>query len=92
MEKFNQITLCVRVFGKVGHTGKKPASELKGKREHGYHSYHRHYVARTRSNRWFAQRNSVNNAWNFNGNNRMLTINLVNDGHQVGAVSLLKIK
>ena len=89
MEKFNQITLCVRVFGEVGHTDKKPTLELKGKREHGYHSYHRHYVARTRSNRWFAQRYNVNNAWNFNGNNRMLNNNNVNNANQVGAVSKL---
>jgi len=77
------------VFGEVGHTGKKPASELKGKREHGYHSYHRHYVARTRSNRWFAQRYNVYYAWYFNGNNRMLNNNNVNNTNQVGAVSKL---
>lgn len=77
------------VLGEVGDIHKKPTSELKGKREHGYHSYHRHYVARTRSYRWFAQRYNVNNAWNFNGNNRMLNNNNVNNSYQVGAVTKL---
>ena len=41
------------------------------------------------SNRWFAQRNSVNNAWNFNGNNGNLNNNNVNNANQVQAVANL---
>ena len=88
MEKFNQIVLCVRVREEVGES-KKSASELKDKRECGYHLYHYYYVTRTRSNRWFSQRYNVNNAWYFNGNNRMLNNNNVNNSNQVGAVAKL---
>ena len=42
------------------------------------------------SNRWFAERYSVNNAWNFNGTNRNLNNNNVNNTNQVGAVSKLQ--
>jgi len=46
-----------------------------------------------RSNRWFAQRYNVNNAWNFNGNNRVLNNNNnVNNANQVGAVANLSRK
>lgn len=41
------------------------------------------------SNRWFAERYNVNNAWNFNGNNRNLNNNNVNNTNQVGAVANL---
>ena len=41
------------------------------------------------SNRWFAERYNVNNAWNFNGNNRSLNNNNVNNANQVGAVANL---
>ena len=41
------------------------------------------------TNRWFAERYNVNNAWNFNGNNGNLNNNNVNNGNQVGAVTNL---
>lgn len=41
------------------------------------------------SNRWFAARYNVNNAWNFNGNNRNLNNNNVNNTNQVGAIANL---
>ena len=41
------------------------------------------------SNRWFAERYNVNNAWNFNGTNRNLNNNNVNNTNQVGAVANL---
>ena len=41
------------------------------------------------SNRWFAQRYNVNNAWNFNGTNRYLNNNNVNNANQVGAIANL---
>ena len=41
------------------------------------------------SNRWFAQRYNVNNAWIFNGNNRNLNNNNVNNANQVGAIANL---
>ena len=46
-------------------------------------------MAPTSTNRWFAQRYNVNNAWNFNGNNGNLNNNNVNNTNQVGAVSKL---
>ena len=42
-----------------------------------------------RSNRWFAERYNANNAWIFNGNNRYLNNNNVNNTNQVGAVANL---
>ena len=41
------------------------------------------------TNRWFAQRYNVNNAWNFNGTNGNLNNNNVNNTNQVGAVANL---
>ena len=41
------------------------------------------------SNRWFAERNNVNNAWIFNGNNGNLNNNNVNNSNQVGAITNL---
>ena len=41
------------------------------------------------SNRWFAERYNVNNAWNFNGTNRNLNNNNVNNTNQVGAIANL---
>lgn len=41
------------------------------------------------SNRWFAERYNANNAWNFNGTNRTLNNNNVNNTNQVGAVANL---
>jgi len=41
------------------------------------------------SNRWFAERYNVNNAWNFNGTNRNLNNNNVNNANQVGAIANL---
>jgi hypothetical protein len=38
---------------------------------------------------WFAERYSVNTAWDFNGNYRNLDSNNVNNAFQVGAVALL---
>ena len=43
----------------------------------------------TGTNRWFAERYNVNNAWNFNGSNRNLNNNNVNNANQTGAVSKL---
>jgi hypothetical protein len=76
----------------VGPQGKNAEPVHEDKRECRYHSYHRHHVTRTRSNRWFAQRYNVNNAWNFNGNNRMLNNNNVNNTNQAGAVTKLSEK
>ena len=45
----------------------------------------------TRTNRWFAQRYSVNNAWIFNGNNGNLNNNNVNNGNRCQAVAILPI-
>jgi hypothetical protein len=42
-------------------------------------------------NRWFAERYNVNNAWIFNGTNRYLNNNNVNNANQVGAVTNLPI-
>ena len=44
------------------------------------------------TNRWFAQRYNVNNAWNFNGNTGNLNNNNVYNMNQVGAVTLYKFK
>lgn len=38
-----------------------------------------------RSNRWFAERNNVNNAWNFNGNRGNLNTNNVTNTNTVQA-------
>ena len=58
---------------------------INSKREHGCHLHHRQMLL-GHSNRWFAERYNVNNAWNFNGNNRNLNNNNVNNTNQVGAV------
>ena len=71
-----------------GGNAKKSASEQDSKREHGCHSHH-HQMLLGCSNRWFAERYNVNNAWNFNGNNRNLNNNNVNNTNQVGAVANL---
>ncbi len=42
------------------------------------------------TNRWYAQRYNVNNAWNFNATNRTLNNNNVNNTNQVGAVTNLR--
>lgn len=47
---------------------------------------------RRSTNRWWAERYNVNNAWNFNGNNGNLNNNNVNNGYQVGAVTNLSVK
>ena len=41
------------------------------------------------TNRWFAERNNVNNAWNFNGTNGNLNNNNVNNANRVQAVTNL---
>jgi hypothetical protein len=41
------------------------------------------------SNRWFAERYHVYNAWIFSDTSRYLNTNNVNNANQVGAVSLL---
>ena len=41
------------------------------------------------TNRWFAQRYNVNNAWIFNGNNGNLNNNNVNNGNRCQAVTNL---
>ena len=46
-------------------------------------------VAPTATNRWWAQRYNANNAWIFNGTNRNLNNNNVNNTNQVGAVTNL---
>ena len=46
-------------------------------------------VAPTATNRWWAQRYNANNAWIFNGTNRNLNNNNVNNANQVGAVTNL---
>ena len=43
----------------------------------------------TSTNRWFAQRYNVNNAWIFNGNNVNLNNNNVNNGNRCQAVAIL---
>ena len=45
----------------------------------------------TRTNRWFAQRYNVNNAWIFNGNNGNLNNNNVNNSNRCQAVAILPI-
>ena len=45
----------------------------------------------TRTNRWFAQRYNVNNAWIFNGNNGNLNNNNVNNTNRCQAVAILPI-
>lgn len=42
--------------------------------------------------RWFAERHDANGAWYFHGNNGTLITNTVNNGYQVGAVTLLRYK
>ena len=49
-------------------------------------------LLRHSTNRWFAERYNVNNAWNFNGTNGYLNYNSVYNGNQAGAVTLLKYK
>ena len=48
-------------------------------------------VTPTRTNRWFAQRYNVNNAWIFNGNNGNLNNNNVNNTNRCQAVAILPI-
>ncbi len=48
-------------------------------------------VTPTRTNRWFAERYNVNNAWNFNGNNGNLNNNNVNNTNRCQAVAILPI-
>ena len=43
------------------------------------------------TNRWWAERYNVNNAWNYNGNNGNLNNNNVNNALQVGAVTNLSV-
>ena len=43
----------------------------------------------TRTNRWFAQRYNVNNAWIFNANNGNLNNNNVNNANRSQAVAIL---
>ena len=71
-----------------GGNAKKSQPEQNGKREHGCHSHHRQMLL-GRSNRWFAERYNANNAWIFNGNNRYLNNNNVNNTNQAGAVANL---
>lgn len=47
------------------------------------------YVAPTSTNRWWAQRYNVNNAWIFNGGNGNLNNNNVNNGNRGQAVANL---
>ena len=44
---------------------------------------------RPSTNRWFAERYNVNNAWIFNGNNGILNNNNVNNGNRAQAVANL---
>ena len=67
---------------------RSPRQNRNSKREHGCHSHHRQMLLGC-SNRWFAERYNVNNAWNFNGNNRNLNNNNVNNTNQVGAIANL---
>lgn len=48
-------------------------------------------AAPTRTNRWFATRYNVNNAWIFNGNNGKLNNNNVNNAIRSQAVAILPI-
>ena len=48
-------------------------------------------VTPTGTNRWFAERYNVNNAWIFNGNNGNLNNNNVNNANRVQAVAILPI-
>jgi hypothetical protein len=48
-------------------------------------------VTPTRTNRWWAERYNVNNAWIFNGNNGNLNNNNVNNANRVQAVAILPI-
>ena len=48
-------------------------------------------VTPTSTNRWFAQRYNVNNAWIFNGNNGNLNNNNVNNTNRCQAVAILPI-
>ena len=67
---------------------RSPRQNINSKREHGCHSHHLQMLLGC-SNRWFAERYNVNNAWNFNGTNRNLNNNNVNNTNQVGAVANL---
>ena len=49
-------------------------------------------VTPTGTNRWFAQRYNVNNAWIFNGNNGNLDNNNVNNTNRCQAVAILPIQ
>lgn len=46
-------------------------------------------MAPTRTNRWFAERYNVNNAWIFNANNGKLNNNNVNNANRSQAVAIL---
>ena len=48
-------------------------------------------VTPTRTNRWWAARYNVNNAWIFNGNNGNLNNNNVNNANRCQAVAILPI-
>jgi len=48
-------------------------------------------AAPTRTNRWFATRYNVNNAWNFNGWNGNLNNNNVNNAIRSQAVAILPV-
>jgi len=48
-------------------------------------------VTPTSTNRWFAERYNVNNAWIFNGNNGNLNNNNVNNRNRCQAVAILPI-
>lgn len=78
-------------------------SMSKGKREPGCHLQQKDphpcgmptaiggYVAPTSTNRWFAERYNVNNAWIFNGNNGNLNNNNVNNRYRCQAVTNLPL-
>jgi len=65
---------------------------LLNKGELGYHLYQYHINSKPSTNRWLAQRNNVNNAWIFNGNNGRIDDNNVTNSNAVrGCTHLLAI-
>ena len=89
MAKLDKISPCVRTAEEVGRKPRMPPQNRMIKGSAGViHTIVNTSLGRS-TNRWFAERYNVNNAWNFNGNNGNLNNNNVNNGNQVGAVTNL---
>lgn len=81
--------LNVRSSRRSANKQETAVSTNKSKRESGYHFIAALNVTPTRTNRWWAARYNVNNAWIFNANNGNLNNNNVNNANRSQAVAIL---